>query len=407
MTEAQSGGKYIAPNRPFIEADILIHYFKQMPGMFSWEDVPFRHYNGESLDEKKLLVMRRGGYGDLLFTTPLIRELKRKYPTCKIAVACNPKHHIVFVRNPDVDGLGGYPMPLDEFEQFDFHLTFEGTIEQSATPENAYDVFAKCAGITLPEDNRLPIYYPEVGSGNMTRMFLRRLGVGPGKKVMIQMGASAPWRSWSPRYAIATASTLGRAGIQVFLVGSAKDFPYIIPPMKNVYQLCTKMRNGIPEPENYWPIENTVALMNRMDLFIGPDSGLTHFAAALGIPQIAIYGPFPSESRVKYYPKCFVFEDREACSEAPCYRHHNRPCPHMSREDLSPCMHSITPERVIAKVGEVLGLSLDLPITTVNINLVEHPKPERMQMPRPYMSALAIGAINGMLNPHQCFGRPR
>ena len=33
------------------------------------------------------------------------------------------------------------------------------------------------------------------------------------------------------------------------------------------------------------------ALIERARLFLGPDSGLTHVAAALGVPTVALYGP--------------------------------------------------------------------------------------------------------------------
>jgi ADP-heptose:LPS heptosyltransferase len=36
---------------------------------------------------------------------------------------------------------------------------------------------------------------------------------------------------------------------------------------------------------------STFALLSRLDLFVGNDSGLLHAAAALGTPYVGIYGP--------------------------------------------------------------------------------------------------------------------
>jgi ADP-heptose:LPS heptosyltransferase len=35
----------------------------------------------------------------------------------------------------------------------------------------------------------------------------------------------------------------------------------------------------------------TAALLERCTLFVGNDSGLSHLAAALGIPTVAVFGP--------------------------------------------------------------------------------------------------------------------
>ena len=44
-----------------------------------------------------------------------------------------------------------------------------------------------------------------------------------------------------------------------------------------------------------WPLLPTVALIAQATVFIGHDSGLTHLAAALGRPTVAIFGPTDPE----------------------------------------------------------------------------------------------------------------
>jgi ADP-heptose:LPS heptosyltransferase len=44
-----------------------------------------------------------------------------------------------------------------------------------------------------------------------------------------------------------------------------------------------------------WPLLPTASLIGQAAVFVGHDSGLTHLAAALGRPTVAIFGPTDSE----------------------------------------------------------------------------------------------------------------
>jgi ADP-heptose:LPS heptosyltransferase len=44
-----------------------------------------------------------------------------------------------------------------------------------------------------------------------------------------------------------------------------------------------------------WPLLPTMALIGQATIFIGHDSGLTHLAAALGRPTVALFGPTDPE----------------------------------------------------------------------------------------------------------------
>ena len=115
----------------------------------------YMQYRGQNLRGKSLLLWRTGGYGDLLFLTPLIRELKRRWPTSHITVACRPKYHMIFRRNADIAQVLSLPVALRTLEDHDYHLHFEGTVEKSTDSDlHAVDLFARHSGIQL-NDRRL------------------------------------------------------------------------------------------------------------------------------------------------------------------------------------------------------------------------------------------------------------
>src|SRR5688572_9490312 len=53
-------------------------------------------------DVPRVLIIRTGGYGDLLFLAAAIREFKSRNPTVHIAVATFTEYAAVFTNNPDV-----------------------------------------------------------------------------------------------------------------------------------------------------------------------------------------------------------------------------------------------------------------------------------------------------------------
>jgi ADP-heptose:LPS heptosyltransferase len=55
------------------------------------------------------------------------------------------------------------------------------------------------------------------------------------------------------------------------------------------------IRTAKPLMAENWPLIPTMSLIAHAAVFIGNDSGLTHLAAALGRPTVAIFGPTDPE----------------------------------------------------------------------------------------------------------------
>lgn len=56
----------------------------------------------------KILIINPFGIGDVLFTTPVVRALKEKFPNSFIGYICNRSSAAVLVNNPDIDELFFY-----------------------------------------------------------------------------------------------------------------------------------------------------------------------------------------------------------------------------------------------------------------------------------------------------------
>ena len=91
-------------------------------------------------------------------------------------------------------------------------------------------------------------------------------------------------------------------------------------------------------------IEEMVAIISSLDLFITNDTGPMHVAAALGIPVIAIFGATtPTLGFAPFTEKSRVVEPPNPIECRPCSPHGPKTCPKKHFR----CMNEITPEVVI------------------------------------------------------------
>jgi heptosyltransferase-2 len=96
-------------------------------------------------------------------------------------------------------------------------------------------------------------------------------------------------------------------------------------------------------------IEDLMALIRRLKLFITNDSGPMHIATAFGVPVAAIFGPTTRE--LGFFPygrNNIVLEEELACR--PCALHGSKKCPH----GHFLCMRLVTPDRVRAAAKHIL-----------------------------------------------------
>jgi len=305
-------------------------------------------YRGQSLDGKRLLVARYGGGGDLMFITGLVRELKRRWPgATRLDVICDRKWHFIWSTNRDVRRYMAYRrrFTVEEIEEHDYLLIFEGLIEADPAPRgNVYDLFYERAGIdpaTVPPGNKRPHWTPAPGDAKKARRLLRELGVEDRPTVAVQWRSNSPIRTYPSRPLWQVCQELADAGCEVLILGRDREVPRWARG-ERVHRLA----------ENGARIEILAALVGMVDLLVGPDSFFTHLAAAVETPSVALYGPFTAESRVKYYPRCTTLEAKADC--APCFIHGHQPCPNAAVSSGA-CWASLPPGLIAETCLEVLN----------------------------------------------------
>ncbi|MBN1807830.1 MAG: glycosyltransferase family 9 protein [Planctomycetes bacterium] len=93
-----------------------------------------------------------------------------------------------------------------------------------------------------------------------------------------------------------------------------------------------------------------VHVFSTAGLFVGPDTGPTHLASALGVPTVALYGPTDPARNAPYGPATVSIRPYgNAC--APCWK---KNCAR-GTGPAGACLSAVTPEDIESAVKEVLS----------------------------------------------------
>jgi len=289
----------------------------------------------ENWNNKHIWLYRGGGWGDLLLLTPLIRELRNRWPDTIIHVACGRRYHELFKGMYVITEL----LPVPYHFTIDALIEFEDIVEGDPRAETTHmaQLFAGQAGITLSDiQPNFEITEDEIQWALTTypRNNLPRIG--------IQVMASAFCRTYTQ---MPTVMTKLAKKAQVLLFGSPGQIE-LEEPIENVINLMSHKLS----------FRQSASLVASCDVCVSPDSSLVHVCSALEVPCIGIYGPFPSELRITS-PLSFSFNGKAPC--APCFFHADTP---EQFPDGMPCfqqkkcvaLESISPDSVVDKVLEIV-----------------------------------------------------
>ncbi len=333
----------------------------------NWKNIPFN----KELENSSLLVIRHGGIGDLLFITPILKELKFKYPSLRITLMARIAYHELFEGFPYIDNLINHAWPnIFSLFRHDYILFLDKSIEtdKEAKYVNIYDLFSKYAGIILKDDQKIPVIFRSKSSMEYIESIFP---LKPKTKVNIgiHVRAGSPVRTPSISFMVKLITEiLNRIShVRIFLLDDKHHSNYVnkiinkILPYCNIYQ---EVYNFASFTRN---IQDLVALVSKMDLIVAPDSSVIHIAAAFSISSIGIYGPFPSSLRVKYYPNNISFDAPSDC--APCFTHGHKPCSKAQEAKLvnSPCFEKLDVKKIVDSVELLLRRKRKRPLVTNTI----------------------------------------
>lgn len=193
------------------------------------------------------------------------------------------------------------------------------------------------AGVPLPD----PLPRPHLASDPARRhTLMERLGLSNDAPVVCFCpGAEyGPAKRWPVEHFAALARRLGDRGLQVWLVGSARDREVTQPLAAAAGAACHDLA-GLTS------LEEAVDLLACAALVVTNDSGLMHVAAALDRPTLALFGSSSPAFTPPLSETARIVQHSVPCS--PCFQ---RVCP-LGHFD---CMRKLEPELVFEHARELL-----------------------------------------------------
>ena len=348
----------------------------------------------------KILLIRLRLIGDVVFTTPLVRALRRAYPDARIAYLVEPDAAPIVKGNPHLDEViiaprtRGARRIADDLrlarrlrrERFDLVLDLHGgprsawlTWASGARERVGYDIKGRAWMYTRvvsrprelrarhsvlnqwdlldaipgwtggPADETRDRIEMALDPAADARMAARLAAAGvtsDNELVVLHVSAGNPFRRWPEGFFAETAAALAAGNPRRRLVFSSGPSDR---EAAGRIAAETRVRLGAAAGRiidlGEFDLQELRALIGRSRLFVGGDTGPLHIAASTVTPVVGIYGPTLSARSAPWRPSSVpTFSIETAVEDLPCRPCDQRACVH---EDFR-CLTQLMPGQVIA-----------------------------------------------------------
>jgi lipopolysaccharide heptosyltransferase II len=346
--------------------------------------------------------------GDVVFTTPLIRALRRAYPAARISYLVEPDAAPVVEHNPHLDEViiaprtRGARRIADDLalarrlrrERFDLALDLHGgprsawlTWASGATERVGYDgvitgrawmytrVVHRARDLRprhsvvnqwdlldaipgwpgdAPDEtrDRVEMALDPAADARMAAR-LAAAGVTPAEElVVLHVSAGNPFRRWPESFFAETAAALaaGHARRRLALSSGPSDREAAARIAADTRARLGSAAGRIIDLGEF-DLQELRALIGRSRLFVGGDTGPLHIAASTATPIVGIYGPTLSARSAPWRPSSIpTFSIETPVEKLPCRPCAQRTCVHGDFR----CLTQLTPGRVIAAAERAL-----------------------------------------------------
>lgn len=330
-------------------------------------------------DAGRILVIDLLYLGDLLFATPLIRNLRKNHPQARIDMIVNANFFAIIEDNPYLDNVYAYDKDsglVDSWQfarklranSYDLGLNIHGNwrtamILRLIKPDYSIGFGGKGRGIWLDQELILPkgkhmvdiyLYFlqevgieqiddegQEIGINEEAKeemqKFLQQNGVDKEDRLIgLNTGGSWPTKRWTEAGFVELADCLQKEyGAKVIFFGGPGD-------VERVEAIVSEMETEPIIAAGKTTLKELAALAYYCDLFISGDTGPVHVAASVGTPTIAIFGP---SDETKYQP--YGKRNQVAKTDLDC-----RPCgEHQCPLEHHNCMEMIRVKDILERVS--------------------------------------------------------
>lgn len=292
-----------------------------------------------------LLVYRPGALGDFLLALPALAALRAAYPAAPLTVIGpapalplaiasglaatalapdDPRLTALFAGAPPAEPLAGLPRPAAAV------LWAGASAAPLAAALRAWGAAVVHVPGRPPADRRQPVAaylcatlaplgvpavpVPAVRVRPTARAEAAALLAAHGPPdapwVALHVGSGSPRKNWPLAYWQALAAALHAAGARLLLLAGPAEAALLPAALTALGPLR-------PVLVRDWPLDRLAALLARCLGYLGADSGVTHLAAAVGTPVVALFGPTDPALWAPRGPHVAVVRQPRACPREP------------------------------------------------------------------------------------------
>lgn len=353
----------------------------------------------------KILVIATRQLGDVLLITPLLRSLRHAYQPVHIDVLVYRGKAVILQGNEDCDGVievsehprfveywqllqklwKGYDLAISTLAGDRPHIYAwlaarqRVNIVPPARWQDAWKRWVAHSWLVLDDkDTHTVLQYLQLADLlEIKKDFRLRLPQSPTadlrlntllsfdwqtqKFVVLHLVPLWPYKRWTQAGWQTIAHYLHQQGFKIVLTGSQnrQEQAYI--------QTCLSVMPPVINLAGLLDFAEVSQLIQASTLYIGPDTAVTHLAAATGTATIALFGP---TNPVKWAPFPAGYAQmtnpfqRRGCQQvnnvwliqgdAPCVPCHQEGC-ERHRASYSECLDNLAAETVIAAITKIVG----------------------------------------------------
>lgn len=331
---------------------------------------------------EKVLLIQPKQIGDVLMTTPAVRELYRKIPNGEIHFLTQPPSDQIFAYNPYISkvikipgkpGFGEIISILRQLrkEHYTTIVDFQGMPNTAvisrligARKRIGFNKKGRSLFYTHPVDTPKHLHYSALQKMNLlsslgvnskdakldffitekerakAKQILSRIGVSDNRPlVSVSPVSRRDYKVWPAEYFAQVCDYLAdKYAAQILFLWGPGEFHF-------VKKVKDKMKRSALPKYDIPTISETVALLELVDLHLGNDNGPMHFAIAAGTQTVAIFGrPLMKNWTPPDNPRHLAVEYDPGCKNSCVY-------PECGLE----CLKELTPEMVMKTIDQHLG----------------------------------------------------
>ncbi len=377
----------------------------QLQSRSAWRDLalgllPDRASPDPPSRPKRLLILQPDHLGDVLFTTPALRLLRRALPSARIEIVVGPWSRRVLFGNPNLDQIHSFQYPWFDRQRSsplqrlirlgrlawlirrrrpdvvlimrpDFwwgalaawlagapaivgHRNFQtrGLLTQAPTGQptatHIADLDMSLAAFVAradPVERRRLDFHITDEDRIQAKHLLDDSDLTEGRLVVVHVGAGAKVKRWPADYFARVSDKLAANHQAQIVLTAGPD------ETKIAGEVAASMNRPATNLAGKTSLGSLAAILELASLAIGADSGPLNLAVALGTPSLHLFGP---ASAARYGPygepgRHIVIKSPVACS----------PCGRLDIPEsvlvIHDCVRAISPEQVLAAADELIA----------------------------------------------------